>query len=135
MEQSKKFRYKLETFEKALSGFNTALTIDLDKFNKDIRDVLKNGQIQKFEICAELTWKIIKLYLYYTHGIDAKSPKQAMKEFYIIGSVSQAEYEILLDMLDDRNKLSHEYKENYFDDVSNRLNSYLKIMKHVLKQL
>ena len=43
MEQSKKFRYKLETFQKALSGFNTALTIDLDKFNRDIRDVLKNG--------------------------------------------------------------------------------------------
>ena len=135
MEQSKKFSYKLATFRKTVSGFVSALDIDLGQFSPEIADVIKNGQIQKFEICAELTWKILKIYLDQFHGIDAKSPKETIKEVYLIELINEAEYELLLDMLNDRNRLSHEYKEEYFEEIIQRLIKYRDLLLEILPKI
>jgi hypothetical protein len=73
--------------------------------------------------------------LYSVHSIDAKFPKQSIKEFYLLKVISIEEYETLLNMLDDRNKLSHIYKEEYFDEMHNKLSDYLTVMKKVEKIL
>ena len=62
MEQSQRFKYKLELYEKALKGFNISLNIDVLGFSEEIIDTIKNGRIQKFEYCTELTWKAIKIF-------------------------------------------------------------------------
>ncbi|MGB9591768.1 MAG: nucleotidyltransferase substrate binding protein, partial [Candidatus Kryptoniota bacterium] len=64
MEQSQRFRYKLEAYENALKGFGVSLRIDVSNFSEEIVDTIKNGRIQKFEYCTELTWKLIKNFLY-----------------------------------------------------------------------
>ena len=135
MEQSKKFSYKLAAFRNSVSGFVSALNIDLKQFNPEITDVIKNGQIQKFEICAELTWKVLKFYLDQFHGIDAKSPKETIKEVYLIELINEAEYELLLDMLKDRNRLSHEYKQEYFEEIIQRLAGYRDLLLAVLSRI
>ena len=73
MEQSQRFRYKLESYENALKSFSISLQIDVFGLSEAIVDTIKNGRIQKFEYCTELTWKIIKVFLYDYHNIDAKS--------------------------------------------------------------
>jgi nucleotidyltransferase substrate binding protein (TIGR01987 family) len=133
MEQSKKLEYKLKAYRKSVTGFLSALDIDLGQFNSEIKDVIKNGQIQKFEICVELTWKVLKLCLEQFHGIDAKSPKETIKEVYLIELINEEEYELLLDMLGDRNRLSHEYREEYFEEISQRLKIYGELLINLLK--
>ena len=135
MEQSKKFSYKLAAFRKSVSGFVSALDIDLRQFNPEITDVIKNGQIQKFEICAELTWKVLKFYLDQFHGIDAKSPKETIKEVYLIELINEAEYELLLDMLKDRNRLCHEYRKEYFEEIIQRLIIYRDLLVEILSRI
>ncbi|MCK4755232.1 MAG: HI0074 family nucleotidyltransferase substrate-binding subunit [Calditrichia bacterium] len=135
MEQSKKFSYKLAAFRNSVSGFVSALNIDLEQFNPEITDVIKNGQIQKFEICAELTWKVLKFYLDQFHGIDTKSPKETIKEVYLIELINEAEYELLLDMLKDRNRLSHEYRKEYFEEIIQRLTKYRDLLLEILKRI
>jgi nucleotidyltransferase substrate binding protein (TIGR01987 family) len=135
MEQSEKFSYKLSSFRKSLSGFVTSLDIDLRKFKPGIADVIKNGQIQKFEICVELSWKILKIYLNDFHGLDVISPKETIKEVYLVELVDDAEYELLLDMLNDRNRLSHEYKEEYFEQILQRLSRYRDLLAEILARL
>ena len=135
MEQSKKFSYKLAAFRNSVSGFVSALNIDLKQFTPEITDVIKNGQIQKFEICAELTWKVLKFYLDQFHGIDTKSPKETIKEVYLIELINEAEYELLLDMLKDRNRLSHEYRKEYFEEIIQRLIKYRDLLLEILPRI
>ena len=135
MEQSSKFGYKLDSYEKALKGFGVSLEIDTTGFSEAIADTIKNGRIQKFEYCTELTWKIIKNFLYYYHNIDAKSPPESIKEFFLIVVVDEGSYELLINMLDDRNKLSHIYKEGFFEEIHNKLKNYFEVMNIVLKIL
>jgi nucleotidyltransferase substrate binding protein (TIGR01987 family) len=135
MEQRDRFQLKLESLIKAITGFENSLNINLAEYNKEVSDVIKNGRIQKFQYSSELTWKAIKDYLYLFHSIDAKSPKHSIKEFYLLKAISQEEYETLLNMLDDRNKLSHIYNEEYFDEIHSKLLGYLAVMKKVEKIL
>ena len=55
MEQSSKFGYKLDSYEKALKGFGVSLEINTSGFSESIADTIKNGRIQIFEYCTELT--------------------------------------------------------------------------------
>lgn len=133
MEQSQRFKYKLELYEKALKGFNISLNIDVLGFSEEIIDTIKNGRIKKFEYCTELTWKAIKNFLYEYHGIDAKSPRDSIKEFFLVGAVEESNYELLINILDDRNKLSHIYKEDFFEEIHGKLKKYYAVMASVLK--
>ena len=47
------------------------------------------------------------------------------------GIISEDEYELLLEMLDDRNRLSHIYKEEFFNEIHSKLSNYLFVMKKV----
>lgn len=133
MEQSQRFKYKLEIYAKALKGFDRSLNIDLSGFSEEIIDTIKNGRIQKFEYGTELMWKVIKNFLYEYHGIDAKSPRESLKEFFLVGAVEESNYELLINILDDRNRLSHIYKEEFFDEIHSKLKSYFPVMALVLK--
>ena len=92
MEQRNRFQLKLETFSKAIAGLEGSLKINLAEYSKEVSEVIKNGRIQKFEYCSELTWKLIKNYLYSFHSIDVNSPKQSIKEFYLLKIISSEDY-------------------------------------------
>ena len=44
----------------AISSFERSLDIDLKKFTEFEVDIIRNGQIQKFEYTIELLWKTLK---------------------------------------------------------------------------
>jgi len=112
-----------------------SLEIDTAGFKQDVVEIIKNGRIRKFEYCSELTWKIIKLFLFEHHGIDTRSPREAIKEFFLVGAVEEPDYELLIAMLNDRNSLSHIYKEELFEEIHDRLKKYLDVMMKVLDVL
>jgi nucleotidyltransferase substrate binding protein (TIGR01987 family) len=131
MEQNEKFQSKLKVYKRAVDGLNRSINIDTTVFPNDVADAIKNGCIQKFEYCTELTWKIIKDYLYIFHNIDVRSPREAIKQFFLINKVTKEDFELLLNILDDRNRLSHIYREEYFMDILNKLTAYHLVMEKV----
>ena len=135
MERSKVFLERLSDFSKSLASLDEALKLDLSKFNEIELDLVKNGQIQKFEYSIELCWKIIKTFLNEHHGIETVSPKSAIKEFFGVNLVDEEEYELLIQMIDDRNRLSHIYNELFFQEIYARLVSYLNLMEKVIKKI
>lgn len=135
MERSKVFLERLSEFSKSLSSLAEALKLDLSKFNEIELDLIKNGQIQKFEYSIELCWKIIKTFLSEQHGIETVSPKSAIKEFFGVNLVDEEEYELLIQMIDDRNRLSHIYNELFFNEIYSRLVNYLNLMEKVIKKI
>jgi len=123
---------KLEELEKALKNFEESLEIELSIFPFSIRDVLESGQVQKFEMSYELFWKSGKEILSKLEGVDAGSPRRVFKTLFQLGYLTYDELELCLDMLDDRNLLSHVYRREVIDSILPKLRSYLKLMKTVL---
>ncbi|MCP4750153.1 MAG: hypothetical protein GY866_04635 [Proteobacteria bacterium] len=129
MELEKKFKQKKETYLAAVNDFEATMAIDTSDMAPQIVDAIENGQIQKFEIVTELLWKTLKHYLLSNHAVETKSPKQTIKEFFLTQSVTDDEYNLLLDMLDDRNRLSHIYQKALFEEIKGKLPKYLSISK------
>lgn len=81
---------------------------------------IESGKAQKFEILIELCWKTFKHFLKTIEGIDAKTPTQSVKEFYLAKYLKEDEYLQLLKAIDDRDELSHVHKEEVFKEIVGR---------------
>lgn len=97
----------LENFRKAFDKLESALQIEPD------RELVVEGTIQRFETVVELVWKTLKRGLKY-EGIHPQTPRETMQQGFAAGWLSN---EIVWqDLLDNRNKSSHEYLDDDFVD-------------------
>lgn len=95
---------------------------------------MRDASIQRFEYTYEAIWKLLKLYLYDCHGIDAASPKFCFREVLKIGLITQEQTEQGLIMTDDRNLTSHTYIEKIASLVYSRLASHAALMRVVAEK-
>jgi nucleotidyltransferase substrate binding protein (TIGR01987 family) len=123
---------KCKELSQAINGFLEALKVDINHFDNLIeQDLIRNGQIQKFEYSLELTWKFIKFYLYVEKGIDAQGPKDVIREFAKLNFFSAEEIQLFLAMVDDRNRIAHEYKDYIMENIYPRLTTYSQILARI----
>jgi len=127
-----RLKYKLLQLSEAVSNFEDSLSLELSEYSEIAADSIRSGQVQKFEFCIELLWKTLKVYLFEINGIDAKSPKMVVKEYFNLGLCSYKEYETIMEMLDDRNILNHIYKKEQFESIYNRIIHTLSLFKSVI---
>jgi len=81
-------------------------------------DLAKDGTIQRFEFVVELLWKTLKIVLDY-NKIECFSPRDCTKKAFKHGLIEDDE--IILDMLDDRNRSSHIYDEKTSEEIFERI--------------
>lgn len=109
-----------------------------DKLSKAVKvakdDLDKDGVIQRFEFTVELLWKTIKIILEY-NKIDASGgPKFCIKEAFRYGYIKDDE--IILDMLDDRNKSSHIYDDKTSNKIFTRIKEiYVAKISEIINDL
>ncbi len=77
-------------------------------------DLERDGVIQRFEFTFELLWKSAKLILD-DSGIKTSSPEEIFKVIYKLGFLDDEKG--LLEMLNDRNIMSHTYNKNLAEKV------------------
>jgi nucleotidyltransferase substrate binding protein (TIGR01987 family) len=130
-----RLNYKLVQLQDALDNFEKSLSIDLNSLEETLVDSIKSGRVQKFEFCVELVWKTLKVYLWEINGIDSNSPKSVIKDFYGLDLLSVEDYEKLMEAVDDRNRLSHIYSKDQFEDIYNRAIMVLPLLRQVLKNM
>ena len=76
----------------------------------------KEGVIQRFEYTYELAWKTLKDYLEASGVvITPVPPRQVIKEAFAAKVISDGE--VWINMLDNRNLLSHTYDFSVFDEA------------------
>jgi len=89
----------------------------------------KEGVIQRFEYTFELAWKTLKDYL--EEGglvISPVTPRQVIKEAFAAKVISDGE--VWINMLDNRNLLSHTYDFSVFEQAVNAIDEhYLPAME------
>lgn len=135
MESTQKYENKLNNFKRSLEDLQSSLSINPSGYSEREGDVIKNGQLQKFEITFEQCWKAIKSFLIDKHGIESVSPKSTIKEFYLGKFIDENEYELLLQMLIDRNSLSHIYSEIYMNQIHSRLKDHFSLLEKIYSVL
>jgi nucleotidyltransferase substrate binding protein (TIGR01987 family) len=131
---------RIAAFKEALDPFVYLARIDLAEIGKMLRDErlidgFQNGRAQKFEYTTELCWKAIKAYLKEKDGIDEAAPKKVIKAWYVGGYTTEDDYLLLLDAIEDRNRLSHIYDAETFNRILARLPDYAALFERVSKQL
>ncbi|MCX5774540.1 MAG: nucleotidyltransferase substrate binding protein [Fusobacteria bacterium] len=85
------------------------------------------GGVQYFEICFELSWKMLKDYLEF-QGLIVNSPREAIKQSFQNGIIQQGD--IWLKALEDRNLTTHTYDETKASQLDDKIHGeYFQILK------
>jgi len=102
-----RWKQRFQNFEKAYTRLKESLEID------NLNELERNGLIQRFEFTIELCWNTLKDYLIH-QGVQFKpTPKETIRQAYKSEVILNAQ--ILIDALDLRNELSHDYSEEKFE--------------------
>ena len=95
----------------------------------------RDATIQRFEFTVEILWKTLKNFLREIEGVECKSPKGCIKDFFSSGYLTEEETRILLEMIDDRNLTSHTYHEEVAEKIFKDLKLYLPIIEKIVNIL
>ncbi len=127
-----KISNKLVNFANANKRLKEAVTAyKNDNKNSLYRDAL----IQRFEFTFELAWKTTAEILRgQGYVLEILSPKSVLRDAYNAGYIS--EENIWLDILNDRNSMSHTYDEETAERIARDISTrYAKEMNSLLKKL
>jgi len=115
-----------ERFERIFNDFENSVKNLTSAVEKAKDDLEIDGAIKRFEMCYELSWKVIKLYLE-NLGIICKNPRDCFKQAKINDLIND---EIIwMEMIDTRNRLVHEYSSTFSREIFNEIkNKYNKIL-------
>ena len=131
---------KIKIFQEATETFAYLAQLDLAELKQKLGDErlvdgIQNGRAQKFEYTTELCWKAIKFFLKEKEGVDEASPKKIIKAYYLGGYAPEDDYLLLLEAMEDRNRLSHIYDAETFNNILARLPGYAALFERISAQL
>jgi nucleotidyltransferase substrate binding protein (TIGR01987 family) len=110
-----RWKQRAQNYEKAFLRLKEAMN------REDLNELERNGLIQRFEFTIDLAWKVMKDYLEYK-GFDFKpSPKDTIRLAQQSDYIDYAQE--LIDGLDIRNQLSHDYDGDKFEELEGKLRS------------
>lgn len=130
-----KFTRKLKDLEAALSNLRDSLTLEPALFPDLVADNIKSGQIQKFEFTVELLWKTVQVFLFEVDGVDVNTPKSVAKEFVEAGHCDYETYELFIRAINDRNQLSHIYRQEMAESIWQHLSEYVCMVEQIVRTM
>ena len=126
-----RWRYHFRNFSRAYSLLREALEFQIEELNQLERE----GVIQRFEFTFELSWQLLKDRMEYDGmSISPITPRNVIREAASSGLIEDGE--TWIDMLTDRNRMSHTYNFATFEDVIRNIQSrYLSILNDLYQSL
>ena len=122
---------KLKDFDNALSRLEESINKTNAYKAQEEYTFFRDSTIQRFEFTLEIAWKSIKQFLLEHDGLECRSPKACMREFFSVGYLNEEEISLLLQMIDDRNLATHTYHEALADDIFLHIVSYKVLLKRI----
>jgi nucleotidyltransferase substrate binding protein (TIGR01987 family) len=126
-----RWKQRFANYDRAFQLLDDALATSLD----DLNMLEKEGTIQRFEYTLELAWKVLKDKMM-ADGLllDQISPKAVIRKAF--GAKYIFDSELWLQMIGDRNLLSHTYSFETFEDVLRRVSTiYLPLLRQLYESL
>lgn len=127
----KRLNERYEDYVKALNKLKEA-------FLENPTELIIDGTLQRYEFTFELAWKTLKDYLEYNGYIDSLSSPRAIIQLAFQAKIIK-NGEIWIQMMLDRNLLSHLYDEEKSREIYNNIkNKYLEqfeLLKRYLQEV
>lgn len=89
----------------------------------------RDAAIQRFEFTFELAWKAVAAAAL-VQGLEVASPRRAWQTAFQLGWIDDDR--LWLDMLEDRNRASHSYREETAEKIHGRLAGYAEAIAALL---
>ena len=112
---------RMKTAERAL---NTLAKVLMERKTEIVRD----AAIQRFEYTFEAVWKAGQLFLREREGLQAASPKAAIRAFGEVELLNEDQVSAALQMADDRNLTVHTYNEDLAEALYGRLPGHARLL-------
>lgn len=122
-----RWKQNFEDLGRALERLKEALNTPLDEHRLNM-----DATIHRFEFTLELFWKNLRNFVE-REKIKVLSPRDAVSKAYQMEWIDNEK--LLLEMLQDRNVLSHDYDEEKVDNVYARIKIYHPEMRAVYEKL
>lgn len=97
-------------------------------------EIERDAAIQRFEYTFETVWKSAQALLA-REGIEANSPRMAVRRSRQVGLLSDSQAESAMRAIADRNLTSHTYKRALAEEVYKRLSSHAQLFEDWLTAL
>jgi nucleotidyltransferase substrate binding protein (TIGR01987 family) len=104
-----RWQQRFQNFERVFLKLKEAYDL------KELNELERNGLVQRFEFTLDLSWKVMRDYLEEKGFVFKPSPKDTFRQAQESGIVNFAQE--LIDGLDIRNELSHDYNGEKFEKV------------------
>ena len=131
MAQEIRWQYRFRNFSRAFSLLREAVDGQIDELSQLERE----GVIQRFEFTFELSWQLLKDRMEYDGIVIASvTPRNVIREAVSAGMIDQGD--TWIDMLVDRNTMSHTYNFATFEVVIQNIQTrYLSILNDLYHRL
>ena len=90
----------------------------------------RSGIIKAFEFTFELSWKTFQK-MAIKEGLDAAGPRSCLKLAFQLNIIDNTQEHIWLKMLDDRNLVSHTYRDKLSREIVERIKDEYKKSFHM----
>jgi nucleotidyltransferase substrate binding protein (TIGR01987 family) len=117
---------RLDNYKRALKTLDDAMA------NPPASQLERDGMIQRFEYCLEISWNSGKKILEY-QGYKAETPRNIFRELARIEWIQNPEEWI--EFLEAGNKTSHMYHEEVANELFNLIPIFLKAFHQLLESL
>ncbi len=121
-----RLKQRIQIAKKAIKTLDEVLAIETPSAIE--RDAL----IQRFEYSFEAIWKTAKRFLSVVEGVEANSPKSAIRASMDANLFDEKMARQALVMADDRNLTSHTYNEILAQQILSRMPQHEIILQHWL---
>lgn len=107
---------RLRNYRRALSKLSEAVESlsNIENLDEPLKELIKEGVIQRFEYTHELAWKVIKDYAEYQGYTDVRGSRDAFRKGLQMGIIDSPEW---MDSIEDRNLTSHNYDEDIAEEI------------------
>lgn len=98
-------------------------------------DMLRDAALLRFQYTFEAVWKAVRVYLKDQEGVDAGTPKSAVRQSRLAHLLHDMDAALAMNMVDDRNLIVHTYNEPLARDIHARLPDYAALMDRWLQAI
>lgn len=118
---------KIQEFKQALDSLKASSVLEYS-------DITRDSTLLRFELTSEITWKVLKIYLEDIFKIQTSFPVQAYRESLKAEIMSAIDVECALTMVQDRNRMVHDYNQNWADELYKKiLKDYIPLLERIFK--
>lgn len=121
-----RWKQRLQNFDKALKQLVLAVQLSKERPLTELENI---GLLKTFEFTFELSWNVLKDYLTEQGISEIIGSKGAFREAYKNGLIQNGE--TWMEMIQDRNLISHNYDENVSKEISERIKNYTELFKQL----